>query len=166
MRATGRFTMVELGAGYGRWIVNALEALRCFSGPAAHLDRGRGRADALPLARAHCRDNDVDANLVHAAAAAERGTLELGVGKPAEWYGQASDGTWSPERTETIQAIILSDPSNRSSTSISSIATSRAPRPRSSRRWRPRSTRRFGAFISGHTVPRWTHACARSSPPA
>jgi hypothetical protein len=31
--ARNLFTMIELGAGYGRWLVNAAAALRCIGGP-------------------------------------------------------------------------------------------------------------------------------------
>jgi FkbM family methyltransferase len=109
-QARGRFTMLELGAGYGRWIVNAAAALRAYSG----LDHSLTAVEAEPThfrwLELHCADNEVDATLIHAAVAASPGTVEFGVGDPASWYGQAiADGTWSPERVETVGALTLSE---------------------------------------------------------
>jgi FkbM family methyltransferase len=109
-RATGQFTMLELGAGYGRWIVNAAAALRSYSGLRHSLTAVEAEPTHFRWLELHCRDNDVEANLIRAAVAARRGTVEFGVGEPAAWYGQAiADGTWSPERVERVEAVTLSD---------------------------------------------------------
>jgi FkbM family methyltransferase len=110
MRADGRFTMLELGAGYGRWIVNAAAALHAYSGLPHSLIAVEAEPTHFRWLELHCRDNGVDANLVQAAVAPTRGSVEFGVGQPASWYGQAiADGTWSPERVETVDAVTLSD---------------------------------------------------------
>lgn len=109
-RAVGQFTMLELGAGYGRWIVNAAAALRSFSGLRHRLTAVEAEPTHFRWLELHCRDNDVDASLIHAAVAPQRGKVAFAVGKPASWYGQAiADGTWSPERAEEVEAVTLSD---------------------------------------------------------
>jgi FkbM family methyltransferase len=109
-RAEGHFTMLELGAGYGRWIVNAAAALRAYSGLPHSLTAVEAEPTHFRWLETHCRDNDVDARLVHAAVARSRGSVEFGVGQPASWYGQAiADGTWSPERVLTVDAVTLTD---------------------------------------------------------
>jgi FkbM family methyltransferase len=109
-RAAGAFTMFELGAGYGRWIVNAAAALRAYSGLPHSLTAVEAEPTHFRWLEDHCRDNDVDAKLVQAAVAPGRGSVQFGVGQPASWYGQAiADGTWSPERVVTVDAITLSD---------------------------------------------------------
>jgi FkbM family methyltransferase len=109
-RAAGGFTMLELGAGYGRWIVNAAAALRAYSGLPHSLTAVEAEPTHFRWLEFHCRDNNVDANLVHAAVAPSRGSVEFGVGQPASWYGQAiADATWSPEQAVTVDAVTLSD---------------------------------------------------------
>ena len=109
-RAAGRFTMLELGAGYGRWIVNAAAALRAYSGLPHSLTAVEAEPTHFGWLESHCRDNDVEANLVHAAVAPRGGTVEFGIGRPASWYGQAiADGTWTPESVVTVDAVTLSD---------------------------------------------------------
>ena len=109
-RAAGRFTMLELGAGYGRWIVNAAVALRSFSGLPHRLIAVEAEPTHFRWLELHCRDNDVDASLIQAAVAPQRGKVAFAVGRPAAWYGQAiADGTWSPERAEEVEAVTLSD---------------------------------------------------------
>ena len=107
--ARERFTMLELGAGYGRWIVNAAVALRCTGGPPHRLIAVEAEPTHFRWLELHCRDNGVEAELVRAAVAAEAGEVEFAVGRPEAWYGQAiADGTWSPERVETVRAVTLS----------------------------------------------------------
>ena len=109
-RARDVFTMLELGAGYGRWIVNAAAALRAYSGLRHSLTAVEAEPTHFRWLELHCRDNDVDANLVQAAVAPTRGKVEFGVGRPASWYVQAiADGTWSPESVVTVDAVALSD---------------------------------------------------------
>jgi FkbM family methyltransferase len=109
-RAEGVLTMLELGAGYGRWIVNAAAALRAYSGLPYSLTAVEAEPTHFEWLETHCRDNDVDANLVHAAVASSGGSVEFGVGRPASWYGQAiADETWSPERVMTVEAVTLTD---------------------------------------------------------
>ena len=107
--AQTRFTMLELGAGYGRWVVNAAAAVRSYSGIPATLVAVEAEPTHFRWLEQHCRDNGVAAQLLHAAVSPVAGEVEFAVGDPAGWYGQAiADGTWSPEQTETVGAITLS----------------------------------------------------------
>jgi FkbM family methyltransferase len=109
-RAQSGFTMLELGAGYGRWTVNAAAALRAYSGLPHSLTAVEAEPTHFRWLQLHCADNGVDATLIHAAVASTRGTVEFAVGEPASWYGQAiADGSWSPERVDTVAAVTLSD---------------------------------------------------------
>jgi FkbM family methyltransferase len=107
--ATDRFTMLELGAGYGRWIVNAAAAVRAYSGIPATLVAVEAEPTHFEWLEQHCRDNDVEAEVVQAAVAPVEGEVAFAVGNAAGWYGQAiADDTWSPGQTQTVPAVTLS----------------------------------------------------------
>jgi FkbM family methyltransferase len=91
--SAGPYTMIELGAGWGRWLVNAATAVR-------QLDPGRGLVlvgvEAEPThfrwLEQHLSDNGVDPRqhkLVRAAVAPEDGSVRFQRGDAAGWYGQA-----------------------------------------------------------------------------
>jgi FkbM family methyltransferase len=108
--AAGRFTMLELGAGYGRWTVNAAAALRSYGELPHSLIAVEAEPTHFRWLELHCRDNDVDATLIRAAVAPERGSVEFAVGDAASWYGQAiADGTWSPSAVERVEAVTLAE---------------------------------------------------------
>jgi FkbM family methyltransferase len=108
-RASGTFTMIEVGAGYGRWIVNAAAAVRSYSGVPCRLIAVEGEPTHFRWLKRHCRDNGVRAKLIHAAVDERRGHVEFAVGDAKGWYGQAiADGTWSPEVTTRVGAVTLS----------------------------------------------------------
>jgi FkbM family methyltransferase len=88
------FTMVELGAGYGRWLVNGAFAYRQLN------PDGRVRlvgVEAEPthfkwLAE-HLARNGIaasDAELIEAAVAGEPGQVFFEVGNPLGWWGQSA----------------------------------------------------------------------------
>ena len=86
------FTMVELGAGWGKWIVNGVAALRVRS----HLPYRIVGVEPEPMhfrwMKQHLKDNDVDlgrATLIEAAVAGEDGRVWFHVGEAADWYGQS-----------------------------------------------------------------------------
>jgi FkbM family methyltransferase len=91
--STGSFVMVELGAGWGRWLVNAAVALK-------QLDPDRPfrlvGVEAEPthfewLGR-HFRDNGIDPEehtLVKAAVDEKDGWVRFQRGEPSAWYGQS-----------------------------------------------------------------------------
>jgi FkbM family methyltransferase len=91
--AGASFTMVELGAGFGRWLVNAVVALR-------RLDSDRPfRLVAVEAEPTHFKwirrnllDNAIDPSehrLIHAAVAARDGWVKFQRGDASGWYGQA-----------------------------------------------------------------------------
>lgn len=91
--AEGRFTMVEVGAGYGRWMVNAWAALKAL---------GKGDSKALFVGveaepthyrwmREHLSSNGLDPDqhkLIQAAVGGTSGRVRFATGQAAEWYGQ------------------------------------------------------------------------------
>jgi FkbM family methyltransferase len=91
--ATRRFTMMELGAGWGRWLMNGAAAARqrgldvLLVGVEAEPSHFRWMVE-------HFRDNDVPSSalrLHEAAVAAQDGAVTFHVGDPVAWYGQAID---------------------------------------------------------------------------
>jgi FkbM family methyltransferase len=107
--ATGAFTMLEVGAGYGRWTVNAAAAVRSYSGIPCRLVAVEGEPTHFRWLKQHCRDNGVGAKLIHAAVDERPGRVDFAVGAAKEWYGQAiADGTWSPQETTRVRAVTLS----------------------------------------------------------
>jgi FkbM family methyltransferase len=108
--ASKSFTMLELGAGYGRWLVNAAAALRAFSGLPHRLIAVEAEPTHFKWLQLHCEDNDVDARLLHAAVAARGGTVNFAVGDARSWYGQAIvDSSAAAEHVTTVAAVTLSD---------------------------------------------------------
>lgn len=92
LEARDAFTMIELGAGYGRWLVNAAAAARQRRGDLRITLVG---VEAEPTHFAwmtqHFQDNGLDPQkhvLIEAAIDAHDGVVSFYVGKPDEWYGQ------------------------------------------------------------------------------
>lgn len=88
-----RFTMLELGAGWGRWLVNAAVALRQLDPARPFLLVG---VEAEPThfrwLEQHLLDNGIDPTehtLVRAAVAPKGGRVRFQRGDSASWYGQA-----------------------------------------------------------------------------
>jgi FkbM family methyltransferase len=95
--AADPFTMIELGAGFGRWTVNAAAALRKIK---PHTSYRLVAVEAEPThfawLRRHTRDNGLrrwsrrgSCRLIHAAVSGSEGEDDFYVGDPAGWYGQA-----------------------------------------------------------------------------
>lgn len=112
--ASGRFTMVELGAGYGRWMIDALGILR-----------QQGRRDLTPYfigveaepthfawMADHFRNNGLDPvehRLVQGAVSAHDGTVRFAVGDADAWYGQSIiDDTETGVSSAMVPAYSLS----------------------------------------------------------
>jgi FkbM family methyltransferase len=114
--AGDEYTFIELGAGYGRWVVNAAAAVRAFGRSCYRLVAVEAEPTHVQWLAQHCADNGVESRsrfgtlrIVDAAVTADGGSVEFAVGNPAGWYGQAvADGTWSPERTERVRGVRLS----------------------------------------------------------
>jgi FkbM family methyltransferase len=92
--AAETFTMIELGAGWGRWLMNAAAAARAYDRQHVHLVGVEAEPTHFRWMQQHFRDNAVDAEsltLIEAAVAAEGGRVGFHVGDPSAWYGQAID---------------------------------------------------------------------------
>lgn len=90
--ARGQFTMFELGAGYGRWLANAVAALRQVNNLPYTLFGVEPEPTHFEWMREHLQMNGVDLRrcwLIEAAVSRHDGAVFFYVGKPAEWYGQA-----------------------------------------------------------------------------
>jgi FkbM family methyltransferase len=99
--ADGCFRMIELGAGWGKWIASGAVAAR-----RAGLEYFVVGVEAEPghfrWMKEHLDDNDIDparARLVQAAVAASEGHAWFHVGDPAEWYGQKIEDSAPAEPT-------------------------------------------------------------------
>lgn len=91
--ASGRYTVVELGAGWGRWVVNAAAAVRRLSpGLPFRLVAVEAEPTHFRWLRQHLADNGIDPRehtLIRAAVAAADGRVRFRQGDPVAWYGQA-----------------------------------------------------------------------------
>jgi FkbM family methyltransferase len=93
--AEGSFTMIELGAGWGRWIVNGIAALKAHGELPHHVVGVEAEPTHFMWMKQHLADNDVDprhATLIEAAVARTDGSVWFHVGDAADWYGQAIAG--------------------------------------------------------------------------
>jgi FkbM family methyltransferase len=110
VEAEKHFTMIELGAGWGRWTANAVAALR----QANTLPYTMVVVEAEPVhfgwMREHLETNGVDLSqcqLIQAAVAANDGSVGFSIGEdptwggPNQWYGQSIGG-----KTQ-VQAVSL-----------------------------------------------------------
>src|SRR4051794_17567633 len=91
VEANERFTMVELGAGWGRWLANGAAAARQL-GTEVRLVAVEAEPTHFEWLRLHLETNGVDAEtatLHRAAVAAEDGTVGFRVGDARSCYGQA-----------------------------------------------------------------------------
>ncbi|MBV9848815.1 MAG: FkbM family methyltransferase [Armatimonadetes bacterium] len=85
------FTMIELGAGYGRWLVNAAVALRQIKAIPCYLVAVEAEPTHFRWIKTHFKDNGLDPKkhrLVKAAVTNKEGSSWFCLGKPNEWYGQ------------------------------------------------------------------------------
>jgi FkbM family methyltransferase len=100
LSAKHHFTMVDLGAGFGRWVVNAAVALRQLSDTPYTLVAVEAEPTHFQWMIQHLADNSLDASdfrLIQGAVAETDGKVGFHVGesefgKPADWYGQHIGG--------------------------------------------------------------------------
>jgi FkbM family methyltransferase len=99
--AQEHFTMVELGAGWGRWTANAVAALRQVNPLPYTMVVVEAEPTHFGWMKEHLERNGVDLNqcqLVQAAVAANDGSIGFFVGEdptwgtPNQWYGQSIGG--------------------------------------------------------------------------
>jgi len=91
--AQDRFVMMELGAGYGRWLVNAAQAMRATRNLPIKLIGVEAEPEHFAMLRQHFFDNNInpdDHMLLQAAMAAEEGSAFFTIGNPVSWYGQST----------------------------------------------------------------------------
>jgi FkbM family methyltransferase len=92
VEARDRYTMIELGAGYGKWLANAALAVRQYSGVPCRLTGVEAEPTHFEWMKQHMRDNGIPSastRLVRAAVAPTDGYVRFHVGDAADWYGQA-----------------------------------------------------------------------------
>jgi FkbM family methyltransferase len=94
--ARGCYTMIELGAGFGRWLVRAVAVLRQL---APDLPFALVAVEAEPthmrFLREHFTLNGIDPDahwLIEAAVRARKGFAKFAIGRATSWYGQAIVG--------------------------------------------------------------------------
>ena len=117
--ATGTFTMIEAGAGYGRWVVRAWELLRSRR---PELTAKFVAIEAEPTHFKHMQDyigeHGIELSsvrLINAAVNAKGGRVHFTVGHADEWYGQAITppdsqfGDWPNARLVEIDAVAFSE---------------------------------------------------------
>jgi FkbM family methyltransferase len=103
------FTMLELGAGWARWTVNAALAARRRGGLSCSFIAVEAEPTHYDWARIHIADNDVGSvKLVRAAVAPTEGDAWFYVGLPGQWYGQAlaPERVEEPERGSRVEALV------------------------------------------------------------
>lgn len=116
--SSGMFTMLELGAGFGRWTVRAAAAVRRYR---PNLRYRLVAVEAEPThfewLRAHVEDNHVGSDgagtchCVNAAVSAAAGEDDFYYGDPAAWYGQAllrSENAGADAPVRRVKTITLS----------------------------------------------------------
>ena len=120
--ATRRLTMLEVGAGFGRWTVNAAAALRAYRPDLKHRFIA---VEAEPThyrwLEQHTRGNGLrrwsragSCKLIRAAVSSHAGRDTFYFGNPAEWYGQVlvrpenqgADAPVTEVRTVTLSSLL------------------------------------------------------------
>jgi len=89
--ARGDFTMMELGAGYGRWLVRAAFAATHFGDFRCKFIGVEAEPSHFEWMNYHFRDNGLDPEkhtLIQGAVSGRDGEARFLVGSPDEWYGQ------------------------------------------------------------------------------
>jgi FkbM family methyltransferase len=105
-QAAERFTMVELGAGWGRWLgIGAAAAKQ--RGLSSFLVGVEAEPSHYRWMAEHLRDNGIadDGFRLHeAAVAGEDGSVSFHIGDPVAWYGQAIDPYSSEADERSVDA--------------------------------------------------------------
>ena len=92
--AKNSYVMIELGAGWGRWLSRAFAALRrIYPDMPCTVIGVEAEPTHFKWMQEHCRYNNIDcATLINAAVNDEDGDVGFHFGKPSEWYGQCIGG--------------------------------------------------------------------------
>jgi len=133
--AKGIYTMIELGAGYGRWAVRASCALRQYRGGRFHLIAVEPEPTHFRWLQRHFLDNGIEPSehtLVQGVVCDKKGLIRLYVGmpwegkdQPDEWYGQEIAGQYEATSKKYRQAYggfdLLEHPSGWKSIEVQSV---------------------------------------------
>jgi FkbM family methyltransferase len=90
--AASEFVMVELGAGFGRWLMRGAAAVRCRGGCSFRGVGVEAEPEHFRWLKRHLRDNGVaedDLELIWAAVGPAPGFVPFFIGNSSGWYGQA-----------------------------------------------------------------------------
>jgi FkbM family methyltransferase len=115
--ARGRFTMLELGAGFGRWAVAAATVIRRHRNMPFILVAAEAEGSHYEMLQRHFLDNGLhpeDHWLIRAAITAEAGEVYFTEGHATEWYGQSvldkpdrEFGDWKEARVVRVPGMPL-----------------------------------------------------------
>lgn len=121
-QATGRLTVIELGAGFGRWTVHAAAAIRRYRPELKYrLIAVEAEPTHYTWLKQHTRANGLrrwsragSCRLIHAAVSGEAGRERFFFGNPKEWYGQTlvrpsnkgADAPITEVRTITLSSLL------------------------------------------------------------
>jgi FkbM family methyltransferase len=92
LEAREQFTMIELGAGFGRWLARGAIAAQYRGGLPYRLVGVEAEPDHFRWMKVHFEDNRVDltrCTMIEAAVAGKDGSVGFTVGSADTWYGQA-----------------------------------------------------------------------------
>jgi FkbM family methyltransferase len=113
VEARDSFTMVELGAGWGRWIVHGIAALRAHGELPYHVVGVEPEPTHFRWMEQHLKDNNVglrSATLIEAAVARDDGNVWFHVGEAADWYGQRiahpQEVATDPRRARALRSLL------------------------------------------------------------
>jgi FkbM family methyltransferase len=129
VEARDEFTMVALGAGWGRWLVAAALAVKQLHSMPCRLVGVEAEPTHFRWMLEHFRDNDLDPaghNLIEAAASGRSGRTWFYCGKPASWYGQSiisdkalekltgeTEVEYNEERARLVRTVDLAEVTER-----------------------------------------------------
>jgi FkbM family methyltransferase len=105
-KAKGEYTIVELGAGYGRWSARAIGVLRAINPMPFRIVGVEAEPKHYEYIKQHFTDNNIPLNrawLICAAVSAENGFANFHVGNASGWYGQAFDQYSKPSWKDIIK---------------------------------------------------------------
>jgi FkbM family methyltransferase len=116
--ARSQFTMIELGAGYGRWTARAATAMKAkHPGTPMRFIAVEAEPGHFAQLKRHLHESDIDISvctLINAPVSGRRETVHFTVGHPDDWYGQAiipnanhPFGDWPAAKVVTMKAITI-----------------------------------------------------------
>jgi FkbM family methyltransferase len=116
--ADDHYTMADLGAGHGRWLVNAALLARHF-GRSSLVIGVEAEDTHFAWMKQHLADNSISSaeqRLFHAPIAGKRQDVPFTIGHARDWYGQAiiaspdaGFGNWPDAHVEMRHSIVLED---------------------------------------------------------